>query len=64
MPAKIRTPEHPLTHWSRVQAAVLNRFNWPAKGKVNPKLVVRLASQVADLALAEYRDRLPKRRSP
>lgn len=44
-------------HWSRVQAAVLNRFNWPSKSKVRPEMVVTLASEVADLAVAAYRAR-------
>lgn len=45
-------------HWSRVQAAVLNRYNWPAKPKTRPEYVVRLASKIADLALAAYRERV------
>jgi len=62
MPAKIHTPEHPLTHWSRVQAAVLNRFNWPAKRKVDVDYVVRLSSEIADKSTAQYRARVNRSR--
>jgi hypothetical protein len=44
-------------HWSRVQAQAIGRFNWPAKRKVRPEMVVTLASEIADLAAAEYRQR-------
>lgn len=47
-------------NWTKNQAAVLNRFNWPAKSKTRPEYVVKLASQIADLALAAYRDRVSK----
>ena len=57
MPRTSLTPAE-RSHWSRAQAAVLNRFNWPAKRKTRPEYVVRLASQIADLAVAAYRDRV------
>jgi hypothetical protein len=44
-------------HWSRVQAGALNRFNWPAKRKTNVSMAVSLSSDIADLALADYRRR-------
>jgi hypothetical protein len=47
-------------HWSRVQSGALNRFNWPAKRNVNVTLAVRLSSDIADLALAEFRQRSEK----
>lgn len=56
----LNTPDDTRDHWSRAQAAVLNRFNWPSKGKVNIELVVKLASEVADLATAEYLKRVEK----
>ncbi len=45
-------------HWSRVQAAVINRFNWPAKRKTRPEYVVKLASEIADLAAADFSKRI------
>jgi hypothetical protein len=55
MPKQLTPAER--NHWSRAQTAVLNRFNWPAKRKVNAEFVVKLASQIADHAVAEYRAR-------
>lgn len=45
------------TAWSRAQAAVLGRFNWPSKSKVRPEMVVTLASEIADLAVLAFRKR-------
>lgn len=44
-------------HWSRVLAGALNRFNWPAKRKTNVSMAVSLSSDIADLALDQYRQR-------
>lgn len=44
-------------HWSRVQAGALNRFNWPAKRKTNVSMAVSLSADIADLALAQFRQR-------
>ena len=30
-------------HWSRVQAATINRYSWPNKSKTRPEMVVTLA---------------------
>lgn len=43
------------THWSRVQAAALNRWNWPAKRKTNVDYAIRLTSQIADASLEQFR---------
>lgn len=45
------------TAWSRDRAAVLNRFNWPAKRKANVDFVIRLADDIADKALLSFRKR-------
>lgn len=44
-------------HWSRMQAAHANRFNWPAKRKAQPNLVSKLTAELADNDLIEYRQR-------
>jgi hypothetical protein len=44
-------------HWSRIQAQVIGRFNWPAKRKVNIDFVERLTAQIADRALVSFRQR-------
>lgn len=55
-----RLATNEVRHWSRVQAEVLNRFNWPAKRKANIRFAVELASEIADLATAEYAKRTRK----
>jgi hypothetical protein len=44
-------------HWSQAKAAVLNRWNWPAKRKANVDYVNKLSDEIADLSLASYRIR-------
>jgi hypothetical protein len=56
--SSLNSPDFTRDHWSRAQAAVLNRFNWPSKSKVDIAFVVKLASEVADLATAEYLKRV------
>jgi hypothetical protein len=45
-------------HWSLAKAAVLNRWNWPAKRKANVDYVNKLADEIADTSLASYRIRV------
>lgn len=47
-------------HWSRVKAAVLNRWNWAAKSKTNVEFVNRLSDEIADLSLTSFRQRTPR----
>jgi hypothetical protein len=58
MPKQLTPAERP--HWSRVQAAVLNRFNWPAKRKASVRFAVELASEIADMAAEQYRKRIER----
>lgn len=55
MPKQLQPADR--NHWSRVQAAVIGEFKWPSKSKVRPEMVVTLASEIADLAVAAYRKR-------
>ena len=45
------------THWKNAQLAVLSTFNFWSKRKVNAAFVVKLASEIADAAVREYRRR-------
>jgi len=58
MPKQLPTADR--RHWSRVQAAVIGQFKWPSKSKSRPEFVVKLASEIADLATVEYAKRTRK----
>jgi hypothetical protein len=47
-------------HWARVQAQVIGSFKFWSKSKVSPEFVVSLASQIADMAVVELRNRSQK----
>lgn len=36
---------------------MIGEFKWPSKSKVRPEMVVTLASEIADLAVAALRNR-------
>lgn len=55
MPQRLAKSEQ--VHWTRVQAAVIGSFRFWSKTKVKPEMVAKLASEVADLAVAELRRR-------
>lgn len=50
-------------HWSRVQAAIIGKYNFFGKTKQNNALVVRLAGEISDLATADFRTRANGKRS-
>lgn len=55
-------PKQSHAHWTRVQSAVIGSFTFWSKPKVKPALVVKLASEIADLATAEFQRRTGERK--
>jgi hypothetical protein len=45
-------------HWKDTQRAVLASFNFWSKRQVNAEFVTKLASEIADAAVIEYRRRV------
>lgn len=55
-----RTYKSEQAHWAQVQAAVIGSFKFWSKPKTSPEYVVGMASEIADLAVAELRKRTQK----